>query len=183
MQAIAEKMKGISSTLTLTITRTGDLHVQVNYQYLTLGYKLVNRYQHQSPATSISALIDLCRLQLFCPTHAQAQHIACRFLLQAKQPLLDCYTVNVYDCCAIVFCVQNSQNSNPALMILLFTFVMITCTVKSAIAGHKPGCERFIRRNQIMVMQVSGSSVQLGAEVRGLPVAPLSQGSNATRLR
>ena len=29
MQAIAEKMKGISSTLTLTITRTGDLHLQV----------------------------------------------------------------------------------------------------------------------------------------------------------
>ncbi len=68
-------------------------------------------------------------------------------------------------------------------MILLFTLVMITCTVKSVIAGHKPGCERFIRKNQIMVMQVSGSSVQLGAEVRGLPVAPLSQGSNATCLR
>jgi len=46
MQAIAEKMKGISSTLTLTITRTGDLHVQVNCWYLTSGHKLVNKYHH-----------------------------------------------------------------------------------------------------------------------------------------
>ncbi len=183
MQAIAEKMKGISSTLTLTITRTGDLHVQVTCQYLTSGHNLVNNYQHQSPAMSINMLIDLCKLQLFCPTNTQAQYIACRFLLQARQPLLDCYIVNVHDCCASLFCVYNSQNSNPALMILLFTLVMITCTVTSAIAGHTPGCKRFIRWNQTMVMQVSGSSVQLGAEVRGLPVAPLSQGSNATPLR
>ena len=98
MQAIAEKMKGISSTLTLTITRTGDLHVQVHSQYLILGYKLINKYQHQSAAMSNSMLIDVCRLQLFCPTNAQAQYIACRFLLQAKQPLLDCYIVNVHDC-------------------------------------------------------------------------------------
>lgn len=31
VQAIADKMKGISSTLTLTITRTGDLHLQVTF--------------------------------------------------------------------------------------------------------------------------------------------------------
>lgn len=29
VQAVAEKMKGISSNLTLTFTRTGDLHLQV----------------------------------------------------------------------------------------------------------------------------------------------------------
>ena len=142
MQAIAEKMKGISSTLTLTITRTGDLHVQVHCQYLTPVQNLVNKYHHQSPATSINMLIYLCGLQLFCHTIAQAQNIACRFLLQAKQPLLDCYIVNARDCCAIVFCVQNSQNSNPVLMILLFTLVMITCTITSVIAGHAPGCEQ-----------------------------------------
>ncbi|KAL0029993.1 hypothetical protein WJX77_012183 [Trebouxia sp. C0004] len=37
LQAIAEKMKGISSTLTLTITRTGDLHVQVSGSSVQLG--------------------------------------------------------------------------------------------------------------------------------------------------
>ncbi len=58
---------------------------------------------------SINMLIDLCTLQLFCPTHVQAQHIACRFLLQSKQPLLDCYVFNVHGCCASLFCVQNSQ--------------------------------------------------------------------------
>ncbi|KAL3150371.1 hypothetical protein ABBQ32_000210 [Trebouxia sp. C0010 RCD-2024] len=37
LQAIADKMKGISATLTLTITRPGDLHLQVSGNSVQLG--------------------------------------------------------------------------------------------------------------------------------------------------